>query len=340
MGFCFYGNEQAVQTLTFSAESGRFSHAYLLYGEAGLGKKTLAKRFAQAILCQNRPEYGQDKQVSGPCPCENCSSCRKVFSASHPDLIWMGLHEKGKNSFHAEEARKLRSDAYILPNDGACKVYILCGVDDMTVAAANSLLKVIEEPPASTVIFLLCENRFAVPETVRSRCIQLPLRPVSEQECEQALSMQAPGHAPDEYQRAARISGGNIGKGLQVLTDGSAGEHTVLAAQIAESLLAPDEFSLLSTFSSLDANRQKAYDSISYCILILRDAACKKAGGTVYLTPFVSLADALAERTALTRLFKAVDAMQYALGCLDRNANIGLTLGYLSANIWMILHEK
>ena len=71
--------------------------------------------------------------------------------------------------------REIRESVYTRPNEGDCKVYVLCRADDMTIEAQNALLKMLEEPPEDTVFLLTCRNRLAIPETVRSRCVPVLL---------------------------------------------------------------------------------------------------------------------------------------------------------------------
>lgn len=144
------------------------SHAYLITGGSGAGRADYARRLAQAYLCQGqRP----------PCGC--CLPCRKVAAGVHPDVCLI-TPEEGKREIGVDQARALRSDAYIRPNEGRRKIYIIDPADSMNPAAQNAILKVLEEGPAYAAFLLLTQEPGALLDTVRSRCEQLTLPPEEE----------------------------------------------------------------------------------------------------------------------------------------------------------------
>ena len=146
----FFSNDKAKQTLVNFITDGRLPHTLLLEGEDGSGKMTFARMIAAALLCEHlQPECR---------PCGECRNCRLVMSDSHPDVTVVQSEQKA-NAFHVDQIRALRTDAYVRPNDGACKVYLLRNVHYMTEQAQNALLKIIEEPPAQVVFILTCNNR-------------------------------------------------------------------------------------------------------------------------------------------------------------------------------------
>ena len=136
---------------------GRLPHAILIEGPAGTGKKTFAQRIAQSALCT-----GKEK------PCGICEACRKVENQSHPDICFYTVPE-GKKDFPVEQVREIRGQAYVAPNEGACKIYVIDKAHTMNQAAQNALLKLIEEPPPFVCFILLCENRSQMLETILSR---------------------------------------------------------------------------------------------------------------------------------------------------------------------------
>lgn len=177
----FYGNNKVNEALVFYQRDGRFPHGILLEGEAGLGKKSFAKRIAAAAVCTG----------AGEKPCGQCAHCRKIEKGIHPDVVTVAP-EEGKRSFKKEQVESLRFDAYIRPNEAARKVYILCEAQYMTVQAQNALLKILEEPPAGVMFILTCDNRFKMLETVRSRVVTLALEKVSTEDAVSALMERDP----------------------------------------------------------------------------------------------------------------------------------------------------
>ena len=137
-------NERAVALLGQLTGQGRLPHAILIEGPAGTGKKTFAQRIAQSALCT-----GKEK------PCGICEACRKVENQSHPDICFYTVPE-GKKDFPVEQVREIRGQAYVAPNEGACKIYVIDKAHTMNQAAQNALLKLIEEPPPFVCFILLC----------------------------------------------------------------------------------------------------------------------------------------------------------------------------------------
>ena len=141
------------------------SHAYLITGGSGESRGDYARELTKAYLCSGeRP------------PCGQCLSCRKVSAGVHPDVSWIAPVE-GKREISVDQARALRSDAYIRPNEGKRKVYLIDPADAMNPAAQNALLKVLEEGPPYAAFLLLTGQPGKLLETVRSRCEQLALPP-------------------------------------------------------------------------------------------------------------------------------------------------------------------
>ena len=158
MGFDeLLGNDRLKQNLTGSLARGRFSHFYLISGPAGSGKKTLARLLAAAALCA-----GSRK------PCLQCSHCRKVMAGTHPDFITVDDPEK--RYVPIDLVRSATADMYIQPNEAERKIYMFPRAQDMQIPSQNALLKILEEPPAYGVFFLLTDNANKMLPTVRSRC--------------------------------------------------------------------------------------------------------------------------------------------------------------------------
>ena len=158
---------RALKTQLSQQEEGRgLSHAYILSGPAGSGKHTLARLLCGAMLCTAPVERR---------PCGHCGPCKKVLSGIHPDVAVISGPAQGK-PITVDQVRQLRADAYIRPNEGERKVYLLEGADRMNASAQNAMLKLLEEGPAYAAFLLLAENGGGVLQTVRSRCVEWKLR--------------------------------------------------------------------------------------------------------------------------------------------------------------------
>lgn len=155
----------AATALALLLEKG-LPHAVLLEGGKASTRTSFARRVAAAALCT----YASVPQR----PCGSCEHCVKATKDIHPDIITLGA-VGGARSFHIDSIRQLRSQAYIAPNEGGYVVYILEDVQNLTVQAANALLKTLEEPPAHMLLVLTCPNRGQLLDTILSRVSLLSL---------------------------------------------------------------------------------------------------------------------------------------------------------------------
>lgn len=144
----------------------RLPHALLLHGPAGLGKRRFATWLAQALLCQT--------QRSTPDTCGNCPGCRLLAADSHPDLTVI-LPEEGKQQISVDQVRALSGWLAMTSHQQGWKIAIVDPAQQMTVGAANSLLKTLEEPPPRSLLILVATTLQGMPATVRSRCQRLAM---------------------------------------------------------------------------------------------------------------------------------------------------------------------
>ena len=165
------GNERLKDQLVRQERGRGLSHAYILSGPAGSGRHTLAGQLAAAMLCTG----------SGEKPCGRCADCLKTAKGIHPDVSVITGPEAGK-PIAVDQVRALRADAYIRPNEGIRKVYLLEGADRMNAPAQNAMLKLLEEGPLYAAFLLIAGNAGGLLQTVRSRCEELTLLPDGERE--------------------------------------------------------------------------------------------------------------------------------------------------------------
>ena len=225
------GNVQVKRRLS----SGRgLSHAYLLSGPAGCGKRTLAGLLSQALVCSG----------AGEVPCGACDHCRKAVAGVHPDILRVG--NDGKD-ITVSQVREVRSDAYIRPNEAGRKVYILENAQTMNGSAQNALLKLLEEGPAYAAFLLLSDNAGAMLPTVRSRCELLTLSPVTPAEAEAWLLRRFPDLPREQILDAAQRCEGVLGRAVAWLEGGGqeAEEVRSAVAELARLLLSGPEGALL-----------------------------------------------------------------------------------------------
>ena len=152
------------QALQRAQRAGRMPHALLIHAADGLGGELLAQYAAQLALCRAHDP-----------PCGHCRDCQRVLAGQHPDLYLVGPLEDSKQ-LRIEQIRELSAELALSSHGGGAAVAILHPAD-MTEAAANALLKTLEEPRAGALIILVSAAPSTLPATVRSRCMRLPVAP-------------------------------------------------------------------------------------------------------------------------------------------------------------------
>lgn len=198
------GQENIIAHFESAIKSGKISHAYILNGEKGMGKKMIADAFAMTVQCEE----------GGIEPCMKCHSCKQALSGNNPDIRWV-THEK-PGTISVEDIRtQVNHDIIIKPYEYKKKIYIIDEAEKMTPASQNALLKTIEEPPGYAVLFLLVSNKQMLLDTILSRCVQMDLKPVAANVIEDYLRNH---DRVVEYRakEAAMFSEGNIGKAKEM----------------------------------------------------------------------------------------------------------------------------
>ena len=208
------GNAQVKHRL----QTGRgLSHAYILAGPSGTGKRTLGGVLSSALVCSGRGEP----------PCGPCPDCRKAGAGVHPDVIRIGLDGK---DISVSQIRELRADAYVRPNEAARKVYVLENAQTMNGSAQNALLKLLEDGPAYAAFLLLTDNAGNMLATVRSRCELLNLSPVTPAECREYLLTRFSTLPRERVLDAAGRCEGVLGRAVAWLEGGGEEEERIREA--------------------------------------------------------------------------------------------------------------
>ncbi|MBR9883866.1 MAG: DNA polymerase III subunit delta', partial [Oceanospirillales bacterium] len=139
---------------------GRLPHALLLSGPAGIGKAAFGSALAHVLLCHN-PQDGA--------PCGRCRSCELIASGHHPDRLFLHPEEPGK-PIRVDQVRELTNVLHSTAQQGGYRIMIMEPAEAMNVAAANALLKTLEEPGQDTLLILVCHQLGQLMPTIRSRC--------------------------------------------------------------------------------------------------------------------------------------------------------------------------
>ena len=231
----FHGNSETVQRIREMLARERFPHSVILSGPAGSGKYTLATMVARAMNCLERPATDGLPDFCGRCSncvrigqaedldvlCANAIEARdalketekketRLFIQTHPDVLIIPP-DPPQMMIKVDQVRRLIENIYFLPADGRERVFIFTNSAFMK-EAANSLLKVLEEPPEFATIFLLAENAGELLPTIRSRCMIVPLHRLSLAELEDYLAKHRPEWRPPQRTLVARLSDGAVGR--------------------------------------------------------------------------------------------------------------------------------
>jgi DNA polymerase-3 subunit delta' len=170
---------------SLTADAARLPHALLFAGPAGVGKHDFALRLAAALLCaEPKPENA----------CGRCHSCQLLAAGTHPDLTLV-MPEEDRRGIVIDQIRGLGTYLALRPHTAARKVAVLSPADSMNLNAANSLLKILEEPPLGCVLLLVASQPARLPATIRSRC-QRVMFPAPEREAALAWLMGREGGEP------------------------------------------------------------------------------------------------------------------------------------------------
>lgn len=223
------GQNHIIQHFENAIKMNKISHAYIINGEKGFGKMSLALSFAKALQCE-----GDGRSITGRA-CGACKSCRQIKSGSQPDIKFV-IHEK--SGIGVDEIRaQLNEDIEIKPYRSKYKIYIINESEKMTVQAQNALLKTIEEPPEYAIIILLTTNADTFLQTILSRCVLLNIRPVKEETIKRNL-MSEYGVSNYEAKIAAAFANGNPGKAVSLATSEDFKE---LKQQVVSTLISLDK---------------------------------------------------------------------------------------------------
>ena len=220
-----FGQEAAEGVLLRAHASGRLPHAWLLSGPRGVGKATLAYRFARFLLAPD----AQDGGLFGDAPTSLAVApddpvFRRVAAAGHSDLMTLekGRDDKGKprSVIPVEDVRRLLSFARMTAGEGGWRVAVVDSVDEMNRNAANALLKILEEPPPRSMLLLVSHAPGGLLPTIRSRCCQLPLAPLDETVVGELLAGHFPALSAAEVGALSRLADGSIGRALALAAHG------------------------------------------------------------------------------------------------------------------------
>ena len=306
------GHEWAVDMLKKHVVHGTTRHAYLFAGPPGVGRRTLALRFAQALNCETPAGAG--------IPCGECRNCRQIASMQHPDLTVIHADAQG-GTMKVDQIREARRTLTLKPYAANYRVALFLRFQEANDSAANALLKTLEEAPSYAVLILTADNPEGLLPTIVSRCEVLRLRPLGIREVQGALEEK--GFETNQAKLIAHISGGRFGYARHLLE--------------SESLLAEREERLNDLQNLISASRVEKFsyadklskdkDSMRRVILIWlsywRDVMLRTAQAQ---TPLVNVdrnleIEDISLRMDLSSARLVVNELEGTLEKMERNVN-------------------
>ncbi len=319
------GNHDLKQSLRRALAS-RFPQSILLTGPTGIGKLTLARILAAALLCSSQSA-----------PCGHCSACHKVEQDIHPDVTLIDLADA---EIKIDTARAIRTDCSVVPNESSRRVVLIRHTQNMNVSAQNALLKILEEPPPYAFFILMTENASAILPTILSRCTQFALSPLSISDLTALLREQYPDRSDADIQSSAAAAQGIAGSAAELLS-GEIGDAVQLAAPLLRALSSRDELTLLRAASSCASlNRRQFAHVLATLSVGLRDAVFAAQGLPGVLLPALhGESQQLASHATVQQLLALYDWMQELLVRTDRNQSMALLTGCLAARSYELLTE-
>ena len=342
----FIGNREAVKSVRQMLARDRLPSALLFAGPEGVGKLRFAKMLAHALHCERQKNDF----------CGDCRTCRKtseMLSLAAEDLdrrrAAKDSARRAENLIYFDvqlvepmgqfvlisQIEKIVSEAYAKPFEFSHRVFILNDAHRIHWAGVDRLLKVLEEPPATTLFILVCPNASALRATIRSRCTRVIFRALEKEEIDEFLGRET-NLKPSERHLVARLSGGSLGKARAFDLEDYRGRRESWLAFVEFCLSSKDWNSLFRTTELLAKDREHFEANLSLAYSLLRDLLILRTSGEESGIANLDLAARLrgwAERVDLNWISRVSRALDQAHREQVRNMNQQLGLDALAAEL-------
>ena len=314
------GHEWAVEMLKQHLIRDSVRHAYLFCGPPGLGRRTLALRFAQALNCLNPPAPGE--------PCGICKTCQQIERMQYTDLAIIQAEKEG-GILKVEQIRTLRQSLSLKPYQGKYRLALFLRFQEANANAANALLKTLEEAPSYGVLLLTADTPEQLLPTIASRCEILRLRPLPLETVE--LYLKEHGADQGTAHLLAHVSAGRPGYALHLMQEKDALEFRARRLTELQKLLNSTRRERFAYAEKLtDWKKHETKESFRETLLLWlafwRDVLMRVAGSDAQLVnvDHTSEIEALASRLSLPEARQLVNAAEGAVVRLERNVNARL----------------
>jgi DNA polymerase-3 subunit delta' len=321
MDWGLIGHEWAVDLLADHVAHGRERHAYLLTGPQGVGKRTLAIRFAQSLNCLNSKEPGK--------PCGECASCKKFETMQHPDLTVVEAEQQG-GVLRIDQVREMQHNLSLAPYEAKYRIALLLRFEEANQNTANALLKTLEEPPPQVVVILTASSAENLLPTIVSRCEVIRLRNLSIDETSKGLR-EIRGIPAEQADRLAHLSEGRPGYAIRLYEQPLLLEQRVSWIEELFQILSSSRGERFALAMEMSKDSESVRSKLQVWLSLWRDVLLDSTGVTHSLTNQGHSAQVktLAQQITLNQAQTYIQAVANTLDYLDHNVNTRLALEVL-----------
>ncbi len=318
-----HGNEKTKQYLEKRISDGNFSHAVVISGKAGFGKKTLTNEIICAMACEE-----------SNAPCGVCAVCEKISNGECVDIYTIKKPEN-KTTIPIDAIRDIYASISYKPNDLNFKVYVIEDGDKIPPRTQNALLKLLEEPPEGVYFFILCEDEKKLLPTIRSRCETYTLEPFSLSELTHLLVKDG----VENPEAVASLANGSYGMALKIASgDCDVLQRRKIADKTAELLLdkTGNEFDFISYQLENIKSSSEYFEICKLLLSAIRDIVTVKEDATCVLSYFtdIEIAERYAQMYSSFTLISMCDILFEILGNETVNTRLSLMLTEYSSKLW------
>jgi DNA polymerase-3 subunit delta' len=321
MDWGMIGHAWAVDLLAGHVAQGKERHAYLITGPQGVGRKTLAKRFAQALNCPTPISPGQ--------PCRKCSTCRRIEAQQHPDFTILEAEHEGE-VFRIDQVRELQHNLSLAPYEGRYRIALILRFEEAHTSAANAMLKTLEEPPSQVVVLLTAKSAENLLPTIVSRCEVLRLRPLSVEDT--SFGLQSLKGIPQETaDHLAHFSGGRPGYAVRLFEQPGLLEERQSALNNLVELLGTSRRERFAFVAECLDRKVDLRNELQVWLTFWRDVLVVAAGLTGSMTnlDYAQQVQQLADQIGMESAQTYVKSIEDTIERIDRNVNARLAMEVL-----------
>jgi len=314
------GQDRAIDILKGSISQDRIAGGYLFLGPDSAGKRSTAFEFAKLLNCINKKNDS----------CGECTSCIKIDNQAHPDIFFIKTKED-ESSISIKSIRQLQRRLSLKPFEARYKIAIIEDAQEMTDEAANSLLKMLEEPDSQTIFILTASSTKAILDTIVSRCQIIRFSQLSKEDVVKIL-IEDNSLEKEEASLLAVISGANIRKALELKEE----EATSWKNELIDTF-APGKASFSMPSNDLtSASRQRLLDGLDIVLSFYRDILVYKYTKKEDLIMNIDRIDAVSEtanNVSTEQIQQNIESIEKTRNLLDANVNTKLAIKQLQEKL-------